>query len=106
MVGRGDPGDPTETSDRDRARRSVHRLTATPRGTYKLRRGGTCVMDQKTPVTHGSRTMLYFLAGITAGAAVALLTAPQSGRETRRKLKQVKDDVTDRASRVGAAIGE
>ena len=63
-------------------------------------------MDQKTPVTHDSRTMLYFLAGITAGAAVALLTAPQSGRETRRKLKQVKDDVTDRASRVGAAIGE
>jgi len=50
--------------------------------------------------------MLYFLAGIAAGATVALLTAPQSGRETRRKLKRVKDDVSDRAARVGAAIEE
>ena len=50
--------------------------------------------------------MLYFLAGIAAGATVALLTAPQSGRETRRKVKQLKDDLTDQASRVGQAIGE
>ena len=64
------------------------------------------LMDQKNSGTHESRTMLYFLAGVTAGAAVALLTAPQSGRETRRKLKQAKDDFTERASRVGKAIGE
>ena len=58
------------------------------------------------PSTNGSRTFLYFLAGIAAGATVALLTAPQSGRETRRKLKQVKDDLTHKTSRVGMAIGE
>jgi YtxH-like protein len=58
------------------------------------------------PGTNGSRTILYFLADIAAGATIALLTAPQSGRETRRKLKQVKDDLTDKTSRVGSAIGE
>jgi gas vesicle protein len=56
---------------------------------------------------HGSRTLLYFfLAGAATGATVALLTAPQSGAETRRKLKQAKEHLADRASRVGSAIGE
>jgi gas vesicle protein len=54
-----------------------------------------------------SRTLLYFfLAGAATGATVALLTAHQSGAETRRKLKQTKDQLTDRASRVSSAITE
>jgi len=54
-----------------------------------------------------SRTWLYFfLAGAATGATVALLTAPQSGAETRRKLKQAKEHLADRASRVGSAISE
>ena len=54
-----------------------------------------------------SRTPFYlFLAGVATGATVALLTAPQSGVETRRKLRQAKDQLVDRASRVGSAIGE
>lgn len=54
-----------------------------------------------------SRTMLYvFLAGAAAGATVALLTAPHSGAETRRKLKQTKDHLANKASRVGSAISE
>lgn len=54
-----------------------------------------------------TKTVLYlFLAGAAAGATVALLTAPQSGAETRRKLKQAKDQLAVRASRVGSAIGE
>src|SRR5262249_17138358 len=92
--GRGDLFRSTGTS---------YRLTP-PRGTHTIRKEA-CTMDQN-PGTHGSRTMLYFLAGIATGATVALLTAPQSGRETRRKIKQLKDQVTDRASRVGLAIGE
>jgi gas vesicle protein len=51
--------------------------------------------------------MLYFfLAGAATGATVALLTAPQSGAETRRKLKQARQDLTNRASRVRSAISE
>lgn len=53
-----------------------------------------------------SRTMLYlFLAGAATGATVALLMAPRSGAETRRKLKQTTDHLARQASRVGSAIG-
>lgn len=54
-----------------------------------------------------SRTMLYlFLAGAATGATVALLTAPRSGAETRRRLKQTKDHLVVKASRVGSAFSE
>jgi len=47
---------------------------------------------------HGTCTvMLSFLLGGLAGAGVALLMAPQSGEETRRKLGEFKDDMKDRA---------
>jgi gas vesicle protein len=48
--------------------------------------------------------VLSFLAGAATGAAVALLTAPQSGRDTRRKLKQISEDLADRAARVPPAL--
>ena len=48
--------------------------------------------------------VLSFLAGAAPGAAVALLPAPQSGRDTRRKLKHVTDDLADRAARVPPAL--
>jgi gas vesicle protein len=35
---------------------------------------------------------------------VALLTAPQSGRDTRRKLKHLTEDLADRAARVPPAL--
>ena len=37
--------------------------------------------------TDPATLLLAFLAGAVSGAAVALLTAPQSGRETRDRLK-------------------
>jgi gas vesicle protein len=47
---------------------------------------------------HGTCTvMMSFLLGGLAGAAVALLMAPQSGEETRRRLGEFRDDVKDRA---------
>jgi gas vesicle protein len=48
--------------------------------------------------------VLSFLAGAATGAAVALLTAPQSGRDTRRKLKEITEDLADQAARVPPAI--
>ncbi|HKQ96251.1 MAG TPA: YtxH domain-containing protein [Candidatus Polarisedimenticolia bacterium] len=54
-----------------------------------------------------TRTAIYlFLAGAAAGATVALLTAPRSGAETRRRLRQTKDQLADRVTRVGSAITE
>lgn len=53
-----------------------------------------------------NRTILLFLVGAGTGATVALLTAPMSGRETRRKLKQVTGELADRASRVAPAFQE
>ena len=52
------------------------------------------------------RTLTLLLAGAATGAAVALLTAPQSGRETRRKIKQATGDLASRASRVASALQE
>jgi len=46
----------------------------------------------------------WFLTGAFIGAAVALLYAPKSGRETRRyladKVQQSKDAVTDTSSNI------
>ena len=50
------------------------------------------------------KIMILFLAGAATGATVALLTAPQSGRETRRKLKKAAEDLANQASRVVPAI--
>jgi gas vesicle protein len=58
----------------------------------------------ETVRNHTSGIVLSFLAGAATGAAVALLTAPQSGRETRRKLKHATEDLADRASRVAPAL--
>ena len=38
---------------------------------------------------------IAFLSGITAGSIVALLYAPQSGEETRKKIGQAYDDAGD-----------
>ncbi len=44
----------------------------------------------------GSLTLVgWAVAGAGFGAAVALLTAPASGRETRRKIAKTVDDQTD-----------
>jgi gas vesicle protein len=40
---------------------------------------------------------LSFLLGGFAGAGIALLLAPQSGRETRQKIKDLSDNVKEKA---------
>jgi gas vesicle protein len=42
--------------------------------------------------------LLAFVLGGMVGAGVALLLAPQSGIETRRKIKELADDVKEKAT--------
>ncbi len=41
--------------------------------------------------------LLSFLLGSMVGAGLALLVAPQTGVETRRKIRDLADDISDRA---------
>jgi len=42
--------------------------------------------------------LLTFLLGGIVGAGLALLFAPQSGNETRRKISEMTDDVRDKST--------
>jgi gas vesicle protein len=44
---------------------------------------------------HKLNAMFFFLAGMTAGAAIALLFAPHSGEETRDLIRQKAEDGRD-----------
>lgn len=50
-----------------------------------------------------------FGLGVTAGAAIALILAPQSGEKTRRQLKRRLEDATDhlqnKVEEVGDCVG-
>ena len=52
----------------------------------------------------GAHLLIAFLTGCAAGAAVALLTAPQSGRETRDQIRTWGRDIGSKASRVPGAV--
>ncbi len=45
----------------------------------------------------GSVLLAFVLGGIV-GAGIALLVAPQSGIETRRKIKELADEATEKAT--------
>jgi gas vesicle protein len=42
--------------------------------------------------------LLSFLLGGVVGAGLALLLAPQSGRETRQKIRELSDDIRERTN--------
>lgn len=42
--------------------------------------------------------LLSFLLGGVAGAGLALLLAPEPGEQTRRKIKELADDIKDRTN--------
>ncbi|MBT9558405.1 MAG: YtxH domain-containing protein [Myxococcales bacterium] len=52
----------------------------------------------------GSQLALAFLAGAAAGAAVALLTAPRSGAETRAQIRDFTARSRDRATSMPKAL--
>jgi len=47
------------------------------------------------PGFSGSTVLLALVGGAAAGAAIALLTAPKSGRETRAMLKEKLNDTKE-----------
>lgn len=52
----------------------------------------------------GAHLLVAFVAGAAAGAAVALLTAPQSGRESREQVRAWTSDLGEKASRATGAV--
>jgi len=48
----------------------------------------------------GTQVLLAFLAGAAAGAVVALLTAPASGKEARGKVRDWARDLESKAAEV------
>lgn len=54
----------------------------------------------------GSTTVVAFAFGALIGAAVALLVAPASGEETRRRLKDQARDGVDRLKRKAADVAD
>ena len=53
--------------------------------------------------SHGLQYLAAFAAGAAAGCAVAYLTAPRTGRETREALQYWAKDMRDKASRLPQA---
>jgi gas vesicle protein len=54
----------------------------------------------------GLQLLIAFTTGAAAGAAVAYLTAPRSGKETREALQVWAHDAKNRASRLPQAVRE
>lgn len=66
-------------------------------------------MDDKQDTTMNGRSavlpiVLGFMAGALSGAAVALLLAPASGRETRAQIGGVYHKGTEKVARIPAAL--
>ena len=46
----------------------------------------------------GMITIFSFLVGGAVGAGLALLLAPQSGKKTRRQIRELAEDLSEQAS--------
>jgi gas vesicle protein len=53
---------------------------------------------------NGSGLLIAFLAGAAAGAAVALLTAPEAGRDARARLRSWARDAQGGAEKLSGAV--
>jgi gas vesicle protein len=54
----------------------------------------------------GLKMFVSFLTGAAIGAGLALLFAPQSGKETRKKIKDFSDKVGDEVKENAEKVGE
>jgi gas vesicle protein len=54
----------------------------------------------------GMKMVCCFLTGAAIGAGLALLFAPQSGQETRKKIREFSDKVSDDVKENVEKIGE
>jgi len=68
-----------------------------------FRKGGN--MNDECGFSAGSVILAFVLGGIV-GAGVALLTAPQSGRETREKIKEFTDETRKKATEYAGQVKE
>jgi gas vesicle protein len=57
------------------------------------------------PGYNGTQLLLAFLAGALVGTTVALLSAPQSGRESRGAIRDWARDAGGTATRLPEALG-
>lgn len=55
------------------------------------------VMDREDRYL-GMISIFSFLVGGAVGAGLALLLAPQSGRKTRKQIRDIAEDLSDQAS--------
>jgi gas vesicle protein len=62
-------------------------------------------MNDECGFSAGSVILAFVLGGIV-GAGVALLTAPQSGRETREKIKEFSDETRKKATEYAGQVKE
>ncbi len=62
-------------------------------------------MNDERGYSAGSVILAFVLGGIV-GAGVALLTAPQSGKETREKIKELADETRKKASEYAGQVKE
>ncbi|MBA4372024.1 MAG: hypothetical protein C0402_04095 [Thermodesulfovibrio sp.] len=62
-------------------------------------------MREEEGFSTGSVLMSFLLGGIV-GAGLALLLAPQSGEETRKKIKEFADDVKDKTTGLADQVKE
>ena len=69
--------------------------------------------NEESGCSTGSTILAFFIGGLV-GAGVALLLAPQSGKEIRQKIKELADDAKEKAtkyaeevkSKVTSAVGK
>jgi len=55
---------------------------------------------------NSGEVMLSFLLGGLIGAALGLIFAPRSGKETRRRLVELSDDLGERLSTLSKEVSE
>jgi gas vesicle protein len=57
-----------------------------------IKKGGKLIMADNDNGVNVGAVLLSFLAGAAAGAGVAMLTAPKTGKELRGKMKDLADE--------------
>ena len=59
--------------------------------------------NEESGCSTGSIILAFFIGGLV-GAGVALLIAPQSGKETRQKIKELADDAKEKATQYAEEV--
>ena len=55
---------------------------------------------------NSGKNLLYLVSGVATGVVIGLLTAPKSGKKTRRDIKNGMEDLKDRVSEVSSEVAE